>query len=74
MLWFRQGKIPPFRHHFCTLNKCRGGNNDAELWFGRKIGGDARYSDLKDQNGVKNMVKTVFDSLFLPFRQMTSEI
>lgn len=42
--------------------------------FRRSEGGDARYSDLKDQNGVKNMVKTVFDSLFLPFRQMTSEI
>lgn len=39
LLEIHQGATIYFRHHYYPLNKCRGGDNDAELWFGRRIEG-----------------------------------
>ena len=36
---FRQGQIASFGYPNHRFQECRGGNNDAELWFGRKIEG-----------------------------------
>lgn len=35
----RPGPILLCEHHYYTLNTCRVGNNDTELWFERKIEG-----------------------------------
>ena len=48
--------------------ECRGGNNDAELWFGRKIEGlTTRYSGFWRKSRKNRAKMAVFDLDFWPF-------